>query len=242
MLPPGWVASTMRPLVRGARAQFPDADHEDVLLLEDLLGIADPEVALAKVDPDARRRRLTALINAASLARKAPAVYVVEDLHWIDEASESLIADFVAVVPQTHSLVLINYRPEYRGALSRVPGAQSIALGPLSDPETAALVMQLLGPDRSVGGLATRIAERAAGNPFFAEEMVRDLAERGVLTGARGNYACQVDHADAAVPATPAGDYRRPYRSARPRRQADSACRCGDRVAVWCRAVGVARW
>jgi adenylate cyclase len=186
----------------GVRAQFPDADPEDVLLLEDLLGIADPEAALAKVDPDARRRRLTALVNAASLARNAPAVYVVEDLHWIDEVSESLVAGFVAVVPQTHSLVLISYRPEYRGALSRVPGAQSIALGPLSDSETAALVLQLLGPDRSVGGLATRITERAAGNPFFVEEMVRDLAERGVLTGARGNYVCQVDHADAAVPAT----------------------------------------
>ncbi len=184
------------------RAEVPDADPEDVLLLEDLLGIADPEVALAKVDPDARRRRLTALVNAASLARQAPAVYVVEDLHWIDGVSESLVADFVAVVPQTHSLVLISYRPEYRGALSRVPGAQSIALGPLSDSETAALVAGLLGPDSSVGGLATVIAERAAGNPFFVEEMVRDLAERGVLTGARGNYVCQVDHADAAVPAT----------------------------------------
>src|SRR5271170_1577870 len=186
----------------GVRAQFPDADPEDVLLLEDLLGIADPEVALAKVDPDARRRRLTALVNAASLARNAPAVYVVEDLHWIDQVSESLVADFVAVVPQTHSLVLISHRPEYRGALSRVPGAQSIALAPLSDSETAALVLQLLGPDPSVGGLATMIADRAAGNPFFVEEMVRDLAERGVLTGARGNYVCQVDHADAAVPAT----------------------------------------
>ncbi len=186
----------------GVRAQFPDADPEDVLLLEDLLGIADPEVALAKVDPDARRRRLTALVNAASLARQAPAVYVVEDLHWIDEVSESMVADFVAVIPQTHSLVLISYRPEYRGALSRVPGAQSIALAPLSDSETAALVSQLLGSDRSVGGLAAIIAERAAGNPFFVEEMVRDLAERGVLTGARGNYVCQVDHADAAVPAT----------------------------------------
>jgi adenylate cyclase len=59
-----------------------------------------------------------------------------------------------------------------------------------------------LGSDSSVGGLATMIAERAAGNPFFAEEMVRDLAERAVLTGARGNYVCQVDHAEAAVPAT----------------------------------------
>jgi adenylate cyclase len=184
------------------RARVPDADPEDVLLLEDLLGIADPEVALAKVDPDARRRRLTALVNAASVARQAPAVYVVEDVHWIDGVSESMLADFVTVVPQAHSLVLVTYRPEYRGALSRVPGAQGIALGPLSDSETAALVTELLGPDSSVGGLATIVAERAAGNPFFAEEMVRDLAERAVLTGARGNYVCQVDHADAAVPAT----------------------------------------
>jgi adenylate cyclase len=189
----------------GVRAQFADADPEDVLLLEDLLGIADPEVALAKIDPDARRRRLTALVNAASLARQAPAVYVIEDLHWIDEVSESLLADFVAVVPQTPSLVLVSYRPEYRGALSRLPGAQSIALAPLSDSETTALVSQLLGPDSSVGAVGTRIAERAAGNPFFVEEMVRDLAERGVLTGARGSYVCQVDHAaigQVAVPAT----------------------------------------
>jgi adenylate cyclase len=186
----------------GVRAQFPDADPEDVLLLEDLLGIADPDVALAKIDPDARRRRLTALVNAASLARQAPSVYVIEDAHWIDEISESMLAAFVTVIPQTPSLVLVTYRPEYRGALSRVPGAQGIALGPLSDSETAALLSELLGPDPSVGGLATVIAERAAGNPFFVEEMVRDLAERGALSGGRGNYFCRVDHADTAVPAT----------------------------------------
>jgi len=184
------------------RAQFPDADPEDVLLLEDLLGIGDPEVALAKVDPDARRRRLTALVNAASLARQAPAVYVVEDVHWIDEVSESMLAEFFTVIPQTPSLVLISYRPEYRGALSRVPGAQSIALAPLSDSETAALVTELLGPDRSVGGLVTMIAERAAGNPFFVEEMVRELAERGVLRGNRSAYVSTVGAGEVSVPAT----------------------------------------
>ena len=184
------------------RAEVPDADPEDVLLFDDLLGIADPEVALPKIDPDARRRRLTALVNAASLARKAPAVYVVEDVHWIDEVSQSLVADFVAVIPQTHSLVLVTFRPEYRGALSRVPGAQSIALAPLSDSETAALVTELLGPHSSVGGLATMIAERAAGNPFFVEEMVRELADRGVLRGKRGAYVSTADAGEVGVPAT----------------------------------------
>src|ERR1700722_11905787 len=127
------------------RAEIPGADPEDLLLFDDLLGIADPEVELPKIDPDARRRRLTALVNAASLARQAPAVYVAEDLHWIDEVSESMLAEFLTVIPQTHSLVLISYRHEYRGALSRVPGAPSIALAPLSDSETAALVSGLLG-------------------------------------------------------------------------------------------------
>ena len=48
---------------------MPDADPQDLLLLDDLLGIADPEVALPAIDPDARRRRLTALVNATTLAR-----------------------------------------------------------------------------------------------------------------------------------------------------------------------------
>jgi class 3 adenylate cyclase len=74
------------------RDRVPDADPEDLLLFHDLLGIADPEVELPKVDPDARRRRLTALVNAMSLAGTEPAVFVIEDAHWIDEVSESMLA------------------------------------------------------------------------------------------------------------------------------------------------------
>src|SRR5271163_1292220 len=184
------------------RARAPDAEPEDLLLFDDLLGIADPEAKLPKIDPDARRRRLTALVNAASLARQAPAVYVIEDAHWIDEVSESMLADFVTVIPQTSSLVLVTYRPEYRGALSWVAGAQTIALAPLSDTETAALVAELLGSDSSVRGLGQTIADRAAGNPFFAEEIVRELAERGVLRGNRSAYLSTADAAEVNVPAT----------------------------------------
>ena len=184
------------------RSRVPEADAEDLLLFDDLLGIADPEVELPKIDPDARRRRLTALVNAASLARKFPAVYVVEDAHWIDEVSESMLAGFFTVIPQTPSLVLVTYRPEYRGALSRVAGAQTIALAPLSDSETASLVSELLGRDPSVGALGQKIAERAAGNPFFAEEIVRDLGERGVLRGNRSAYALTADAVEVSVPAT----------------------------------------
>ena len=184
------------------REQVPDADPQDLLLLDDLLGIADTDVPLPAIDPDARRRRLTALINTVSLARTEPALFIIEDAHWIDAVSESMIADFLTVIPRTPSMVLITSRPEYQGALTRVHGAQTIALAPLDDSDTAALLGELVGSDPSVGELAAIIADRAAGNPFFAEEMVRELAQRGVLTGERGGYVCRADVADVAVPAT----------------------------------------
>ena len=182
--------------------QIPDADPEDLVLFDDLLSIADPGASVPEIDPDARRRRLTAFVNAALLARKTPAIFVVEDAHWIDAVSESMLAEFLTVIPQTPSLVLVTYRPEYRGALARVGGAQTIALAPLGDPETAALIAELLGPDPSVAGSAHLIAARAAGNPFFAEEIVRELADRGVLRGERGAYLSTAETAEISVPAT----------------------------------------
>ena len=184
------------------RAQVPGGSDEDVLLLNDLLGIRDPDAALPNIDPDARRRRLTALINSVSLARTDPVVYVIEDVHWIDEVSESMFADFLTVIPQTPSVVLITYRPEYEGALTRMHGAQTISLAPLTEGETTQLLDELLGADPSVTAIGALIAGRAAGNPFFVEEMVRELAERGVLEGHRGGYTCRTDMAEVSVPAT----------------------------------------
>jgi hypothetical protein len=184
------------------RLQFSGADEEDLQLLDDLLGIADPDTPLPKIAPDARRRRLTTLINSASLARTEPALYIIEDVHWIDEVSESMLVDFFTVVPQSPSMVLITYRPEYEGALARVHGTQTIALVPLGDSETSALISELLGCDPSVERLAATILPKVGGNPFFAAEMVRDLAERGVLIGERGAYVCRTDVTGVTVPAT----------------------------------------
>jgi class 3 adenylate cyclase len=184
------------------RDQLPGAEADDLLLLDDLLGVADSDVPLPRVDPDARRRRLTALVNTMSLSRRAPVLFIIEDAHWIDAVSESMLTDFLTVIPHSPSMVLITSRPEYEGALMRVHGAQTIALAPLGDSDAAALIGELLGLDTSVGQLVEMIAERADGNPFFAEEMVRELVQRGVLAGERGDYICRTDVAEVSVPAT----------------------------------------
>ncbi|WP_239651123.1 adenylate/guanylate cyclase domain-containing protein [Mycobacterium sp. UM_Kg27] len=184
------------------RDRFGHADAQDLLLLDDLLGIADPDVTLPQIDADTRRDRLTALINSASLARTEPTLFIIEDAHWIDAVSDSLIADFLAVLPRTPSMVLITYRPDYRGALTQLPDAQKIILAPLDDSDITALTGELLGSDPSVGELTAIIAGRAAGNPFFAEEMVRELAQRGALEGEHGGYVCRTRAADVTVPPT----------------------------------------
>jgi adenylate cyclase len=184
------------------RARLAGADAEDLVLLDDLLGIGDPAAVLPQVDPDARRRRLVAMVNTAALMRRTPVVYVIEDAHWIDEISETMIAEFLTVIPQTPSLVLVTHRPEYSGALAHTPRSQTIALEPLDDSQIASLSDELLGANSSVAGLADMIAKRAAGNPFFAEEIVRDLSERDVLLGGRGCYLCTDPVADVSVPST----------------------------------------
>ena len=184
------------------RTRLPDASQEDLLLLGDLLGVNDPEVAIPRVDPDARRRRLTSMITTAWTAQRSPTVFVIENAQWIDEVSESMLADFIAVISRTNSLVLVTHRPEYRGVLSRMADGQTITLAPLGHSEASTLIAEQLGPDESVAGLLVTIADRAAGNPFFVKEIVRDLAERGILRGRRGRYTFDAVLSEVSVPPT----------------------------------------
>lgn len=184
------------------RAQLPNADAQDILLLDDLLSIADRDIKLPNIDAHARRRRLTALITRAQQARTRPALIVVEDVHWIDEISESMLVDLLPTGARSQSMVLLTYRPEYSGALRQVKDARVIVLEPLNASETSQLVGELLGSDPSVAHIARVIGARASGNPFFAEEIVRDLAERAVLTGKPGRYYFASDIGLVRVPAT----------------------------------------
>src|SRR5207253_3160827 len=85
-----------------------------------------------------------------------------------DRKSTRLNSSHVAISYAAFCMKKKTSRPEYAGALTRVHGAQTIALAPLGHSDTAALLGELLGSDPSVGQLAAIIAERAGGNPFFA--------------------------------------------------------------------------
>ncbi len=185
------------------REQLPDADAQDLLLLDDLLGIADPDVPLAPNRPGCAaapvdrtdQHRIAGAHRTGAVHHRGRALG--RRGQRVDDRPTSCPS-----IPRTSTMVLITARPEYEGVLTRVHGAQTIALAPLADSDTAALIGELLGSDPSVGELAAIIADRAAGNPFFAEEIVRELVQRGVLTGEHGGYVCRADVAEVSVPAT----------------------------------------
>src|SRR6185369_12300968 len=103
------------------------------------------------------------------------------DVHWIDAASEAMLADLLTNVSMDRAIVVIAYRPEYTGVLSQLPAIRHIALEPLDDSAAWEMTAELIGSHPSVDELAANIIERSAGNPFYVQEIILEFAERKVI-------------------------------------------------------------
>ncbi len=195
---------TVREKVAG-RALLLDPEFADELpILFDFLGVPDPTRPAPQLSAEARQRALRSIVCRLVRApnRREPVVCVIEDLHWLDEGSAGMLGELFAAVEGTPTLVLVNFRPEYERPWSGPPDYREIVLDPLGPADTAELLRDLAGTDPSLDGLAEAIHERTAGNPFFIEEIVRELAESGYLKGDRGAYRLARPLDDVGVPAS----------------------------------------
>jgi class 3 adenylate cyclase len=178
--------------------------NDDLPLLFDFLGVPDPDRPVAQMSAEARQRALAGtvcrLVNAPR--RRKTLVLVIEDLHWIDEGSNAMLNQLAEGIKGTNTLALVNFRPEYSPPWAGSDTYTEITLGPLEREDTRELLRDLAGEDPSLDGLDEPIHERTQGNPFFIEEIVRELAESGYLEGSRGAYRLARPIDDAGVPAT----------------------------------------
>ena len=171
----------------------------------ELFGVSDQ--APSGLDPDARRGRLLRSLLALILtrARREPTLIWIEDLHWLDPASDSALTMLTGrlLAPESAGsriLLLATTRPEYRPAWS--PRAEALSLAPLAIQDCRTLLDDWLGPGADLTPLRDRIEARARGNPLFAEEMIRSLVERGVLRGDRGAYTRVASTEEVTLPET----------------------------------------
>jgi len=177
---------------------------DDLPLIFDFLAVPDPERPAPQVSSEARERLLRGMIRRLYRVpdRTDVVVNVIEDLHWMDEGSEKFVAEMVGAVEGTATLAIVNFRPEYEAEWTAAPVYRRISLTPLGLDSTRELLADLAGGDPSMDGLAEMIHERTGGNPFFIEEVVRELVEAGNLEGERGSYRLTEPVGEAKVPAT----------------------------------------
>jgi len=118
-------------------------------------------------------------------------VYVIEDLHWIDAASEEVLALLSDSIPTARILLVFTHRPGYRHPFGDRSYHVRIALQALTEEEMASVARSVLEVDSLPDGLRRLIAKKAEGNPFFIEEMTRALVEDRALRieGGRAEFA-----------------------------------------------------
>jgi class 3 adenylate cyclase/tetratricopeptide (TPR) repeat protein len=175
----------------------------DLPLVCEFLGVKDDGQPSSPLGPKARHRRLQHIVlHLVRLGGLSPSVILIEDLHWLDEASEDFVATIAEAVTNTGTLLLVNYRPSYGAQWMDGSSFRQLSLAELSLPATEALVRELIGNRRELNEIRRRVAERSGGNPFFAEELVRSLVESGSLVGILRDYRLAADTTEASLPAT----------------------------------------
>jgi class 3 adenylate cyclase len=157
------------------------ADEAPYLL--QVLGVAADTDPLATRDPRAIRARTFATLQQVCLAssRRQALILAVENLHWIDPTSEEWLTSLVERVAGTAILVLVTYQPGYRPAWLGHSYATQLALLRLTSDDSMVLVQSVPQTEPLPERLRQEIVGKAAGNPFFLEELTRAVVEHSGL-------------------------------------------------------------
>jgi predicted ATPase len=153
-----------------------------------LLTILDVPVAmerLAMLSPQARKARIFALLLQMSLYRsqQQPLILAVENVHWIDATSEEWLTTLVERLTGAAILLLVTSRPGYHASWLEQAVVTRLALPPLLPDESLAVVQSVLHTEHLPEPLVPEILTKAAGNPFFLEELAWSIVEHGPQQG-----------------------------------------------------------
>jgi class 3 adenylate cyclase len=167
--------------------------------------------AMAAVEVERYRVHAGFARTLAAAARENPLVLAIEDLHWADEATLELVPYLARKLRGERMLLLATYRSDelhrlhplnhLLAELARGRLAREIKLHKLSEDEIAIVMQKALGLDRApTTAFRQAIYERCEGNPFFVEEVLRALIERGDLSYREGAWRRTKDVAEISIP------------------------------------------
>jgi class 3 adenylate cyclase/tetratricopeptide (TPR) repeat protein len=152
------------------------------------LPVSDPQ--WDELEPHARGRAISDASCAIveSVARRQRTILLIEDVHWIDRASDAVVA-VLAGLQSPDLLVLLTTRPNGMPVWIARCHAEIVAMRPLDDDSGLAMLADMLGPATTNEDLKNRIISHTANVPLFIEEVCRSLKDSGMLLGQWGDLS-----------------------------------------------------
>jgi class 3 adenylate cyclase/tetratricopeptide (TPR) repeat protein len=172
-------AAVSRNKVRVALEAVGMAPTDALPFLLHLLGLEEEAPAFGSLPPETVRQHTLEVIREFCLrwSRIRPLVLAIEDVHWIDQASETLLAALVEALHEAAILLLTTCRPGYVSAWREKPYVRQLALKPLPEAASLTLLRSLPGYRSHTTDAIRAILTRSEGNPLFIEELTRSMAE-----------------------------------------------------------------
>ncbi|MDD9893328.1 MAG: AAA family ATPase, partial [Gammaproteobacteria bacterium] len=194
--------SSARQKVAGAITLLNIGDSKTLQLMFEFLEIADPKQPSLNLAPELRLEKLFEFydqFNAAAPDRRS--LVIVDDIHWADEGT---LAFLERMLTETHShpvSFIFNFRPHDRPNWLEQADIE-LGLRPLDEAAMLELAERLIGCDKELADLRKRLAERAAGNPYFVEEALQAFLEAGTLAGEAGSLRLTKPVEEVKIPDT----------------------------------------
>jgi class 3 adenylate cyclase len=216
----GVPASAGEPEVRAAlerrtKALFGEAWADPYTYLGHLLSIQlDPEVRarISGLEFETVKRYVSSVIGLVrALAITGPVVLACEDLHWADASSVDVLQGLLRLANELPLLIVATSRLDRESEGWRLVSAVrdifgdalvELRLEPLSGDDTRTLVANLLKVESLPKGTRDHILEKSEGNPFFVEEVIRMLIDRGAIVQRGDRWVATEQVSDVEIPDT----------------------------------------
>src|SRR3989475_10800819 len=176
--------------------------EERSILLAHFLGVSAPPEFLNRLSgPQLKERTLGVLRDVFLRASElAPLILIVENIHWIDTASEEFLAHLAARLPGHRVLLVLTTRPGYAAPWPAPPLAETVTVEGLGAGDVRGMVRTLLAAKEISEQLFKILAEKSEGNPLYVEEILRQLRETDGILVKDGE--ARLSRPDVTVPAT----------------------------------------
>ena len=179
-----------------------ESSAKDILdampILEHLLGLENDDIRLQSEGEQLQIHIQTAIrhfieaVSARANQFGSPMVFVLEDLHWLDEASQSTLQFLAKTLnleairnnePPKQMLFIFTYRDEYQmqDELCSISDFTEISLKPLGKKSSELLIQSMIGEIEIPENVEQILLEKSAGNPFYIEEWITLISEENLL-------------------------------------------------------------